>query len=190
MYQGAKSVCWAFGETRPLAPSLQFQTELRKILLSLIEVAQKLLALSPGAVELFTKANGMRKPGGRRDPRADPVSPHLWGQSLRLLPFAPLPSALKLEKSRLLCTWMPSELLVPHPCSYCESWELHLRVSEAQSPQMFGAQPRCSSSKGAPGSTPRSRALPACGPHRLPSLPQRCWTRTRMSEWTRRLCGS
>ncbi|XP_014306693.1 LOW QUALITY PROTEIN: ubiquitin-associated domain-containing protein 1-like, partial [Myotis lucifugus] len=40
-------------------PSLQFQTELRKILLSLIEVAQKLLALSPGAVELFTKANAM-----------------------------------------------------------------------------------------------------------------------------------
>lgn len=39
--------------------SLQFQTELRKILLSLIEVAQKLLALSPGAVELFTKANAM-----------------------------------------------------------------------------------------------------------------------------------
>ncbi|XP_036272818.1 ubiquitin-associated domain-containing protein 1 isoform X1 [Pipistrellus kuhlii] len=36
-----------------------FQTELRKILLSLIEVAQKLLALSPGAVELFTKANAM-----------------------------------------------------------------------------------------------------------------------------------
>lgn len=36
-----------------------FQTELRKILLSLIEVAQKLLALSPGAVELFAKANAM-----------------------------------------------------------------------------------------------------------------------------------
>lgn len=118
---GSKSVCWAFGETRPLAPSLQFQTELRKILLSLIEVAQKLLALSPGAVELFTKANGTRKPGGRRDPRADPVSSHLWGQSLRLLPFAPWLSALKLEKSGLLCTWMPSELLVPQPCSDRES---------------------------------------------------------------------
>jgi len=38
---------------------LQFQTELRKILVSLIEVAQKLLALNPDAVELFKKANGM-----------------------------------------------------------------------------------------------------------------------------------
>lgn len=37
----------------------QFQTELRKILVSLIEVAQKLLALNPDAVELFKKANGM-----------------------------------------------------------------------------------------------------------------------------------
>ncbi|XP_047624862.1 ubiquitin-associated domain-containing protein 1 isoform X1 [Phacochoerus africanus] len=36
-----------------------FQTELRKILLSLIEVAQKLLALNPDAVELFKKANAM-----------------------------------------------------------------------------------------------------------------------------------
>uniref|UniRef100_A0A3Q1C7S3 Ubiquitin-associated domain-containing protein 1 n=1 Tax=Amphiprion ocellaris TaxID=80972 RepID=A0A3Q1C7S3_AMPOC len=35
-----------------------FQTELRKILVSLIEVAQKLLALNPDAVELFKKANG------------------------------------------------------------------------------------------------------------------------------------
>ena len=32
----------------------------RKILVSLIEVAQKLLALNPDAVELFKKANGMR----------------------------------------------------------------------------------------------------------------------------------
>lgn len=56
--------------------SLQFQTELRKILLSLIEVAQKLLALSPGAVELFTKANGTRPAGaGGREPRPDPGSP-------------------------------------------------------------------------------------------------------------------
>lgn len=38
--------------------SPQFQTELRKILVSLIEVAQKLLALNPDAVELFKKANG------------------------------------------------------------------------------------------------------------------------------------
>ncbi|XP_053419389.1 ubiquitin-associated domain-containing protein 1-like [Nycticebus coucang] len=36
-----------------------FQTELRKILVSLIKVAQKLLALNPDAVELFTKANAM-----------------------------------------------------------------------------------------------------------------------------------
>ncbi|XP_025215860.1 ubiquitin-associated domain-containing protein 1 isoform X2 [Theropithecus gelada] len=36
-----------------------FQTELRKILVSLIEVAQKLLALNPDAVELFKKANAM-----------------------------------------------------------------------------------------------------------------------------------
>uniref|UniRef100_A0AAA9TAB0 Ubiquitin-associated domain-containing protein 1 n=2 Tax=Bos TaxID=9903 RepID=A0AAA9TAB0_BOVIN len=36
-----------------------FQTELRKILVSLIEVAQKLLALNPDAVELFRKANAM-----------------------------------------------------------------------------------------------------------------------------------
>ncbi|XP_067825979.1 ubiquitin-associated domain-containing protein 1 [Heptranchias perlo] len=36
-----------------------FQTELRKILVSLIEVAQKLLALNPDAVELFKKANVM-----------------------------------------------------------------------------------------------------------------------------------
>lgn len=54
--------------------SLQFQTELRKILVSLIEVAQKLLALNPDAVELFKKANGMRAPGwpgpAFRPPRA------------------------------------------------------------------------------------------------------------------------
>ncbi|XP_061459931.1 ubiquitin-associated domain-containing protein 1 [Rhineura floridana] len=36
-----------------------FQTELRKILVSVIEVAQKLLALNPDAVELFKKANAM-----------------------------------------------------------------------------------------------------------------------------------
>ncbi|KAG8538303.1 hypothetical protein GDO81_022887, partial [Engystomops pustulosus] len=42
-----------------LALLLQFQTELRKILVSLIEVAQKLLALNPDAVELFKKANAM-----------------------------------------------------------------------------------------------------------------------------------
>ncbi|XP_055988766.1 ubiquitin-associated domain-containing protein 1 [Sorex fumeus] len=36
-----------------------FQTELRKILVSLIEVAQRLLALNPDAVELFRKANAM-----------------------------------------------------------------------------------------------------------------------------------
>ncbi|XP_051981391.1 ubiquitin-associated domain-containing protein 1-like isoform X2 [Xyrauchen texanus] len=36
-----------------------FQTELRKILVSLIEVAQKLLAFNPDAVELFKKANAM-----------------------------------------------------------------------------------------------------------------------------------
>lgn len=42
----------------------QFQTELRKILVSLIEVAQKLLALNPDAVELFKKANGMRAARG------------------------------------------------------------------------------------------------------------------------------
>ncbi|XP_052448093.1 ubiquitin-associated domain-containing protein 1 isoform X3 [Carassius gibelio] len=36
-----------------------FQTELRKILVSLIEVAQKLLAMNPDAVELFKKANAM-----------------------------------------------------------------------------------------------------------------------------------
>lgn len=36
-----------------------FQTELRRILVSLIEVAQKLLALNPDAVELFKKANAM-----------------------------------------------------------------------------------------------------------------------------------
>lgn len=42
----------------PLCLFSQFQTELRKILVSLIEVAQKLLALNPDAVELFKKANG------------------------------------------------------------------------------------------------------------------------------------
>lgn len=54
-----------FFEQRPTClPAVQatmrdFQTELRKILLSLIEVAQKLLALSSDAVELFKKANAM-----------------------------------------------------------------------------------------------------------------------------------
>ncbi|XP_034396648.1 LOW QUALITY PROTEIN: ubiquitin-associated domain-containing protein 1 [Cyclopterus lumpus] len=38
---------------------VSFQTELRKILVSLIEVAEKLLALNPDAVELFKKANAM-----------------------------------------------------------------------------------------------------------------------------------
>lgn len=69
----------------PLPLSPQFQTELRKILLSLIEVAQKLLALSPGAVELFTKANGTCQPGG-----ATPT----YGRQL--------PHSLELELRRLL----------------------------------------------------------------------------------------
>lgn len=66
-------VRWALGgRARLLSP--QFQTELRKILLSLIEVAQKLLALSPGAVELFTQANGTRQ-AGRRGPASGPRLP-------------------------------------------------------------------------------------------------------------------
>ncbi|KAG7221324.1 hypothetical protein INR49_017391 [Caranx melampygus] len=44
---------------RDVRISASFQTELRKILVSLIEVAQKLLALNPDAVELFKKANAM-----------------------------------------------------------------------------------------------------------------------------------
>ncbi|XP_027472173.1 ubiquitin-associated domain-containing protein 1 [Zalophus californianus] len=49
-----------------------FQTELRKILVSLIEVAQKLLALNPDAVELFKKANAMldEEEGGSVDEAA------------------------------------------------------------------------------------------------------------------------
>lgn len=66
-----------------LPPPLQFQTELRKILLSLIEVAQKLLALSPGAVELFTKANGTCEGA---------ACPHVR---------APAPRSLKLKKLKL-----------------------------------------------------------------------------------------
>lgn len=50
-------VCSVLRESLCCFP-LQFQTELRKILVSLIEVAQKLLALNPDAVELFKKANG------------------------------------------------------------------------------------------------------------------------------------
>lgn len=78
--------------------SLQFQTELRKILLSLIEVAQKLLALSPGAVELFTKANGTRPAGAGcgnrvRTPvprlRRPPAAPRLGAPRARGLPSAP-----------------------------------------------------------------------------------------------------
>ncbi|XP_077456637.1 ubiquitin-associated domain-containing protein 1 [Stigmatopora argus] len=47
-----------------------FQTELRKILVSLIEVAQKLLALNPDAVELFKKANDMLDEDERVDEAA------------------------------------------------------------------------------------------------------------------------
>lgn len=49
--------------------SPQFQTELRRILVSLIEVAQKLLALNPDAVELFKKANGKSGPQAEAHPR-------------------------------------------------------------------------------------------------------------------------
>lgn len=49
--------------------SPQFQTELRRILVSLIEVAQKLLALNPDAVELFKKANGRSGPRVEAHPR-------------------------------------------------------------------------------------------------------------------------
>lgn len=57
-------VSGALGEVRVFFLPPQFQTELRKILVSLIEVAQKLLALNPDAVELFKKANGMGAPRG------------------------------------------------------------------------------------------------------------------------------
>lgn len=40
--------------------------------MSLIEVAQKLLALNPDAVELFKKANGTSKPGLAAILRLDP----------------------------------------------------------------------------------------------------------------------
>lgn len=49
---------WSLSSVFLLFLVFQFQTELRKILVSLIEVAQKLLALNPDAVELFKKANG------------------------------------------------------------------------------------------------------------------------------------
>lgn len=100
-------ICRVCGETRPRFLTPQFQTELRKILLSLIEVAQKLLALSPGAVELFTKANGRSKPGVRRDPACRPC-------------IGPTPStaaALKLDNSGLLCTWVPVNCLCCRSCS-------------------------------------------------------------------------
>ncbi|XP_077162324.1 ubiquitin-associated domain-containing protein 1 isoform X1 [Paroedura picta] len=51
-----------------------FQTELRKILVSLIEVAQKLLALNPDAVELFKKANAMLDED--EDDRVDEIALH------------------------------------------------------------------------------------------------------------------
>ena len=59
-----------------LVLSLQFQTELRKILVSLIEVAQKLLALNPDAVELFRKANGRRGPGRSPPSAVTAHTPH------------------------------------------------------------------------------------------------------------------
>ncbi|XP_077162325.1 ubiquitin-associated domain-containing protein 1 isoform X2 [Paroedura picta] len=52
----------------------KFQTELRKILVSLIEVAQKLLALNPDAVELFKKANAMLDED--EDDRVDEIALH------------------------------------------------------------------------------------------------------------------
>ena len=61
--RGVVSDPGSFVERHVLSP--QFQTELRKILVSLIEVAQKLLALNPDAVELFRKANGRSGPGRR-----------------------------------------------------------------------------------------------------------------------------
>lgn len=42
--------------------------------MSLIEVAQKLLALNPDAVELFKKANGRSEPQGGRSPSAVPCT--------------------------------------------------------------------------------------------------------------------
>ena len=57
----------SFVEQLVLSP--QFQTELRRILVSLIEVAQKLLALNPDAVELFKKANGRSGPQAEAHPR-------------------------------------------------------------------------------------------------------------------------
>jgi hypothetical protein len=37
----------------------QFQTELRKILISLIEASQKILGLNPEASKIFNQAEGM-----------------------------------------------------------------------------------------------------------------------------------
>lgn len=90
--------------------SPQFQTELRKILVSLIEVAQKLLALNPDAVELFKKANGMSTPQVDRILRSDPLCARLRGcvsparsPSTLLMAPASLLGKLRTHRVRAFC---------------------------------------------------------------------------------------
>lgn len=134
--------------------SLQFQTELRKILLSLIEVAQKLLALSPGAVELFTKANGTRPAGaGGAGTASGPRFPAC----------GILPQHRDWEHpEHVVC--LPRLLgVVPSSPSVRAGTGGRLRFSEVR----VAASVRCPGEALRPGAlanTPPARALP--GPHR------------------------
>lgn len=158
--------------------SLQFQTELRKILLSLIEVAQKLLALSPGAVELFTKANGTRPArAGGREPRPDPGSP-------------PAASSRSTETGSTQSTWSAfrARSVSCHRPRLCGRGLAAVSGSlRSGSPPACGARARrCAQG---PWRTPLPPG-PCPGLTGAVSRPQRCWTRTRTSGWTRRPCGS
>lgn len=84
-----------------------FQTELRKILVSLIEVAQKLLALNPDAVDLFKKANAMLDED--EDDRVDEVA-------LRQLTEMGFPEsrALKALKLNQMSITQAMEWLIEH----------------------------------------------------------------------------
>lgn len=134
--------------------SLQFQTELRKILLSLIEVAQKLLALSPGAVELFTKANGTRPAGaGGAGTASGPRFPAC----------GILPQHRDWEHpEHVVCLLRPLGV-VPSSPSVRAGTGGRLRFSEVR----VAASVRCPGEALRPGAlanTPPARALP--GPHR------------------------
>ncbi|XP_047448755.1 ubiquitin-associated domain-containing protein 1 [Mugil cephalus] len=146
-----------------------FQTELRKILVSLIEVAQKLLALNPDAVELFKKANAMLDED--EEDRVDETAL----QQLTEMGF-PESRAIKALRLNHMSVTQAMEWLIEHvddpsvdtplPCQESSSSSAAAAAATAGATAAATPGPSASASASAAASGPAS----ASGPNRLRSL--------------------